>query len=78
MNIDNLLYLPLDIENPPLDYLDYLNNLNDAQKAVLEPPYANRLDRPNIVDPVAGTVEITQRSDRKRQHDKEVFKTKYF
>ena len=56
----------------------FYDDLNDAQKAVLEPPYANRLDRPNIVDPVAGTVEITQRSDRKRQHDKDVFKTKYF
>ncbi|KAL7449400.1 hypothetical protein ACHAWC_001460 [Mediolabrus comicus] len=56
----------------------FYDDLNDAQRAVLEPPYANRLDRPNIVDPVAGTVEITQRSDRKRQHDKEVFKTKYF
>ncbi|KAK1746034.1 PhyH family protein [Skeletonema marinoi] len=40
------------------------------------PPYANRLDRPNIRED--GSVEITQRSDRKRQHDKEVFKTKYF
>ena len=26
--VDDLLYLPLDIENPPLDCLDYLNNLN--------------------------------------------------
>lgn len=27
MNIESLLYLPLDIENPPTDYLDHLNNL---------------------------------------------------
>jgi ectoine hydroxylase-related dioxygenase (phytanoyl-CoA dioxygenase family) len=54
----------------------FYDDLNDAQRAVLEPPYANRLDRPNICED--GTVEITQRSDRKRQHDKEVFKTKYF
>lgn len=54
----------------------FYDDLNDAQRAVLEPPYANRLDRPNICED--GSVEITQRSDRKRQHDKEVFKTKYF
>lgn len=54
----------------------FYDDLNDAQLAVLEPPYANRLDRPNIRED--GSVEITQRSDRKRQHDKEVFKTKYF
>lgn len=56
----------------------FYDDLNDAQKAVLEPPYANRLDRPNIIDASSGTVEITQRSERKRQHDQEVFKTKYF
>ena len=54
----------------------FYHDLNDAQRAVLEPPYANRLDRPNICED--GSVEITQRSERKRQHDKEVFKTKYF
>lgn len=54
----------------------FYDNLSEAQKAVLEPPYANRLDRPNILED--GGVEITQRSERKRQHDKEVFKTKYF
>ena len=54
----------------------FYDDLNDAQKAVLEPPYANRLDRPNIRED--GSVEITQRNDRKRQHDKDVFKTKYF
>ena len=56
----------------------FYDDLNDAQKAVLEPTYANRLDRPNIMDASSGTVEITQRSERKRQHDQEVFKTKYF
>lgn len=54
----------------------FYDNLNEAQKSVLEPPYANRLDRPNIKED--GTVEITQRSERKRKHDKDVFKTKYF
>lgn len=54
----------------------FYDDLNDAEKAVLEPPFANRLDRPNIRED--GTVEITQRSERKKQHDKDVFKTKYF
>jgi hypothetical protein len=52
------------------------DDLTDAQSAVLEPPYANRLDRPNINDD--GNVEITTRSTRKKQHDRDVFKTKYF
>lgn len=51
-------------------------DLNDAQRAVLEPPYANRLDRPNISPD--GSVEITTRSERKKQHDLQVFGTKYF
>lgn len=50
--------------------------LTEAERAVLEAPYANRLDRPNIKED--GSVEITQRSERKRQHDQEVFGTKYF
>ena len=51
--------------------------LTPAERAVLEPPYANRLDRPNIVEKDA-SVTITSRSDRKRQHDQQVFGTKYF
>ena len=54
----------------------FYDDLDDAQKSVLEPPYANRLDRPNIKED--GSVELTQRSERKRRHDKDVFKTKYF
>lgn len=50
--------------------------LNEAQRAVLEPPYANRLDRPNINED--GSVEITTRGGRKKQHDQNVFGTKYF
>jgi len=50
--------------------------LTEAEKAVLEAPYANRLDRPNIQED--GSVELTQRSARKRQHDQDVFGTKYF
>lgn len=54
----------------------FYEGLSDAERAVLEPPYANRLDRPNIRED--GTVEMTQRGDRKKVHDSEVFKTKYF
>jgi ectoine hydroxylase-related dioxygenase (phytanoyl-CoA dioxygenase family) len=51
-------------------------DLTDAQRSVLEPPYANRLDRANILPD--GSVEITTRNERKRQHDRDVFGTKYF
>merc|ERR1712087_1082159 len=50
--------------------------LTEAQKAVLEPPYANRLDRPLIQKD--GTVEVSSRNSRKKQHDQDVFGTKYF
>lgn len=50
--------------------------LTEAERAVLEAPYANRLDRPNIQED--GSVELTTRSERKRQHDVDVFGTKYF
>jgi ectoine hydroxylase-related dioxygenase (phytanoyl-CoA dioxygenase family) len=50
--------------------------LDDAQRAVLEPPYANRLDRPNIEDD--GSVIITTRNDKKKDFDRTVFGTKYF
>lgn len=53
------------------------DDLNDAQRAVLEPPFANRLDRPNIVAPGDG-VEMTTRDDRKKRHDLQVFGTQYF
>jgi ectoine hydroxylase-related dioxygenase (phytanoyl-CoA dioxygenase family) len=52
------------------------DNLTDSQRAVLEPPYANRLDRPNII--ADQSIEITTRNERKKQHDREVFGTKYF
>ena len=52
------------------------DDLSDAQRAVLEPPYANRLDRPNILPD--GSVTITTRNERKKQHDLEVFGTRYF
>jgi Phytanoyl-CoA dioxygenase (PhyH) len=52
--------------------------LTDAQRAVLEPPYATRLDRPLIVDAATGAVKKSSRSDRKKQHDAQVFGTPYF
>lgn len=52
------------------------DDLNEAQRAVLEPPFANRLDRPNIL-PNDG-VEMTTRNERKKLHDQQVFGTKYF
>jgi hypothetical protein len=51
--------------------------LTEAERAVLEPPYANRLDRPNIIES-DGSVVLTQREARKREHDQQVFGTKYF
>lgn len=51
--------------------------LTDAQRAVLEPPYANRLDRPEIGDDTE-TVSVSTRNERKKQHDREMFGTKYF
>jgi ectoine hydroxylase-related dioxygenase (phytanoyl-CoA dioxygenase family) len=52
------------------------NCLTEAERAVLEPPFNNRLDRPNINQD--GSVEIVSRGARKRQHDREVFGTQYF
>lgn len=50
--------------------------LTEAQRAVLEPPYANRLDRP-IIQP-DGSVQMSSRSAQKKKHDQDVFGTKYF
>eukprot|EP01083_Nonionella_stella_P096857 272313_1 len=50
--------------------------LSDAEKAVLEPPYANRIDRPEISD--NGDVTISTRGERKKKHDQDLFGTKYF
>ncbi len=56
-------------------------DLNDAQKAVLEPPYANRLDRPEIIldgGDVVKNVDISSRNTKKKEHDQKLFGTKYF
>jgi ectoine hydroxylase-related dioxygenase (phytanoyl-CoA dioxygenase family) len=51
-------------------------NLTEAEKAVLQPPFANRLDRPEIQPD--GSIVIQSRNARKKQHDQQLFKTKYF
>jgi len=51
-------------------------SLSDAERAVLEPPYANRLDRPEINS--EGQIDISSRGERKKRHDQELFGTKYF
>jgi hypothetical protein len=57
---------------PPKIY----EGLTDAQRAVLEPPYADRLDRPIIQED--GSTKVSSRNARKKQHDMDVFGTKYF
>ena len=52
------------------------DDLSEAQLAVLEPPYANRLDRPIIQKD--GSVELSSRNARKKKHDRDLFGTKYF
>jgi ectoine hydroxylase-related dioxygenase (phytanoyl-CoA dioxygenase family) len=54
------------------------DGLTEGQRAVLEPPYANRLDRPNIQDYDTNSTIITTRNERKKKHDRDVFGTKYF
>lgn len=51
-------------------------NLSPAQRAVLEPPYANRLDRPEIQKD--GSIEICTRNAKKTDHDRAMFGTQYF
>lgn len=53
------------------------DDLTEAQRAVLEPPFANRLDRPNIAA-LDGSIVMTTRNERKKEHDRQVFGTKYF
>jgi len=54
-----------------------LDGLTDQQRAVLEPPYAERLDRPIVKHDKDSTV-ITGRAEKKRKFDQEVFGTAYF
>ena len=57
-----------------------LEGMTEAQRAVLQPPYATRLERPVVSCGGGGDVhvEIRQRSEAKKQLDMELFGTKYF
>jgi hypothetical protein len=61
-----------------------LEGMTDAQRAVLQPPYATRLERPVLASggdasSSAGVhVQIRQRSEAKKQFDTQLFGTKYF
>jgi hypothetical protein len=48
----------------------------DAQRAVLEPPYANRLERAVLA--ADGSTKVVHRVSFKKDFDEKVFKTKYF
>lgn len=58
------------------------DGMTDEQLAVMQPPYAERLDRPILVggiDGSGGGVTYRSRNKRKKEHDSDVFKTsKYF
>lgn len=54
-----------------------LEELSPVQRAVLEPPYAERLDRP-IVRADSDAPVVTGRSSEKRKFDEAVFGTNYF
>lgn len=56
---------------------EMLEDLTASQRAVLEPPYAGRLDRP-IVRSGREDPEMESRSAKKKKFDEEVFGTKYF
>jgi len=56
-----------------------LHGLSEAQRAVLEPPYNMRLDRPYMAEEDDGLkVKAQSRMDLKKEFDEQVFKNKYF
>jgi len=56
---------------------EMLEGLSMTQRAVLEPPYALRLDRP-IVNPGSEEPVVNSRDAKKKEFDQEVFGTRYF
>jgi len=54
----------------------YLQGMTPAQLAVMQAPFAQRLDR--AIPEVDGTTRVLSRTEAKRQHDKQVFGTDYF
>ena len=53
-----------------------LSGLSERQRHVLQPPFANRLDRYQIEE--GGGEKVQSRSDEKKMHDRQVFQNKYF
>ncbi|CAE8635309.1 unnamed protein product [Polarella glacialis] len=56
---------------------EMMNDITAAQRAVLEPPYAVRLDRP-LLRPGQEEPVYDSRSEKKKDFDKQVFGNKYF
>lgn len=56
---------------------DMVDALDEAQRAVLEPPYALRADRP-MLSASGDAVTLCSRAHVKKEHDKRVFGTDYF
>ena len=52
------------------------DGMTETQMAVLQPPFATRLDR-TLLDGNGGTT-VSSRSDAKKEFDKTVFGTQYF
>lgn len=72
------------------DKIHFYEDLTEAELAVLEPPYNNRLDRPYISGyhlegsedglnkSIKLNVSIESRAKEKKEFDKQVFKTEFF
>jgi hypothetical protein len=64
---------------------DMTEGMTDEQLAVMQPPYAERLDRPLLAREYAsgsesgeGGITYRSRNERKKAHDRDVFKLEYF
>ena len=55
----------------------YLDGCTPAQRAVLEPPYNNRLERPSVVKGGDEEPNVEARSAAKKAFDRIVFGTDY-
>ena len=53
-------------------------DLTDAERAVLAPPFANRLERPQIDPENVTATRIEGRSEAKKAWDKQVYRAEYF
>ena len=58
------------------NFSDIINELSEAEKSVLQPPFVNRLDRVQILED--NKTNICERSQFKKDYDKEVFDCEYF